>query len=118
MRELYLADTQQFITMLTTSFKIASIVGSMRWHLLRFDAPLLAYSDHPVVVWPAGIASSAPFQRQHLGPLDAVEIRVPIAPDLALLMTWADMPDAARAIKAEPRFAGELNAFTIAQADR
>jgi hypothetical protein len=117
-RELYLADTQQFITMLTTSFKIASILGSMRWHLLRFEAPVLAYSDHPVVIWPASIQSSAPFPRQHLGPLDAVEIRVPLSPDLALLMTWADLPDALRSVRADARFAGELNAFTIAQADR
>jgi Protein of unknown function (DUF4238) len=117
-RELYLADTQQFITMLTTSFKMASVLGSMRWQLLHFDAPLLAYSDHPVVIWPAGVASSPPFDRQHLAPLDAVEVRVPLSADMAVLMTWADEPDSYQATDADARFAGEINAFTVGQADR
>ena len=117
-RELYRSDTHQFVTMLTSSFKVAAVLGSMRWQLLRFTDPVLAYSDHPVVIWPAELTQSAPFARQHLAPLDAVEVRVPVSAQLALLMTWADEPDPLQTVAADGRFAGELNAFTIAQADR
>jgi hypothetical protein len=117
-RGVYLAKTHQLVTMLNTSFKIASVIGSMRWHLLRFPGPLLAYSDHPVVLWPMDVVTAAPFTRQHLAPLSAIEVRVPIAPDMALLMTWADVPDASRAVSADARYASEINAFTIAQAER
>jgi hypothetical protein len=117
-RGAYLAKTHQFITMINTSFKIASVIGSMRWQLLRFPRPLLAYSDHPVVLWPFDVPASTPFTRQHLAPMSAIEIRVPLAPELALLMTWADHPDPLHPTPAHERFAGELNAFTIGQADR
>jgi hypothetical protein len=50
-RDAYLTKTQQVIAMLTTSFELASVIGSMRWHLLEFADPAAAYSDHPVVVW-------------------------------------------------------------------
>jgi hypothetical protein len=38
-------------------------------------------------------------------------------PHLAILMTWSDIPDKGSAVSAQTRFAGELNAFVIAQAD-
>ena len=117
-RDVYFAKTHQFITMIDTSFKIASVIGSMRWQLLQFPSALLAYSDHPVVLWPFDLPASAPFTRQRLAPMSAIEIRVPLAPDLALLMTWADEPDPPHPTPADERFAGELNAFTIGQADR
>jgi hypothetical protein len=53
-----------------------------------------------------------------LGPLTAIEVRVPVSPQLGLLMTWVDEPDNPTPVPAEPRHAGELNAFTISQADR
>jgi hypothetical protein len=64
-----------------------------------------------------GVTTTAPFQRQNLGPLSALEIRVPIAPDAAILMTWVDRSDETD-VRMRPLTAGELNAFTIAQADR
>ena len=78
------------MTMLTSSVKLATLFAHMRWQILRFDGCLLAYSDHPVVVWPMDVTRSAPFARQGLGPLTALEIRVPISPSAAILMTWVD----------------------------
>jgi Protein of unknown function (DUF4238) len=113
----YLGSTQRFMTMLTASVKMATALSHMRWQVLRFDAPVLAYSDHPVVLWPMDLQRTAPFSRQGLGPLGALEIRVPIAPDAAILMTWVDRSDEAN-VRLGPLAAGELNAFTIGQADR
>lgn len=114
----YLGSTQRFLTMLATSKKMAAALGDMRWHLLRADRPLLAFSDHPVVVWPMRYEHAEPFSRQELGPLSAIEVRVPVAPELAILMTWVDLPDPATPAHMSQRVAAELNAFTIGQADR
>ena len=113
----YLDPTQRFMTMLTTGVKMATVLSHMRWQILRFDEPLLAYSDHPMVLWPMDVERTAPFARQGLAPLGALEIRVPIAPDAAILMTWVDRSDETHA-PLGPLAAGELNAFTVGQADR
>jgi len=113
----YLDPTQRFLTMLTSAVKMATVLAHMRWHMLRFEGPLLAYSDHPIVLWPMDLATSAPFGRQGLGPLSALEVRVPIAPDVAILMNWVDRSDQAP-VPLGARAAAELNAFTVGQADR
>lgn len=113
----YLDPTTRFMTMLTTGVKVATVLSHMRWQIVRFDAALLAYSDHPVVLWPMELECTAPFARQGLGPLGSLEIRVPIAPDAAILMTWVDRDDESD-VPLGPLAAGELNAFTVGQADR
>ena len=110
-RDAYLSDTHQLTSMLTASFKVAAALGSMHWQLLRFDDPLLAYSDHPVVLWPLH-PSAARFS-----PLDALEVRVPVSPTLAILGAWTDRPDARVAVAATPDVAAQINASTVAQAD-
>jgi hypothetical protein len=112
----YLDPTERFLTMLTYAIKIASVLGLMRWQILRFPPSALAYSDHPVVLWPLKIPVSRPFQRQQLGPLETLEIRVPIGPDTAILMNWLDLSDEVN-IHAPAIAAAELNAFTISQAE-
>jgi hypothetical protein len=102
--------------MLTYAVKIASVLGLMRWQILRFAPSALAYSDHPVVLWPLKIPVSRPFQRQQLGPLETLEIRVPIGPDAAILMNWLDLSDVVN-VPAPAIAAAEVNAFTIAQAE-
>ncbi|HEY8816117.1 MAG TPA: DUF4238 domain-containing protein [Candidatus Dormibacteraeota bacterium] len=111
-----LDPTKQFITMLAYARKIASVLGLMRWQLLHFDAPVLAYSDHPVVLWPLNAPSSQPFRRQGLGPSGTLEIRVPIAPNAAILMNWLDLSDEV-GVQMPTSVAAELNAFTISQAE-
>ena len=103
------------MTMLTYATKVAGILSLMRWQVLRFDGPLLAYSDHPVVLWPMNVEHTRPFPCQGLGPLTMLEIRVPIAPDAALLMNWIDRSDEV-GVPMQCWAAAELNAFTIAQA--
>lgn len=112
-----LDPTYRFMTMLTQAVKVAGILSLMRWHVLRFNGPLLAYSDHPVVLWPMNVEQTLPFPRQGLGPLTMLEIRVPIAPDAAILMNWIDRSDVVD-VSMKRRAAAELNAFTVAQADK
>ena len=115
--DVYLAATSRFVTMLQYAVKVAGILSLMRWQVLRFDGPLLAYSDHPVVLWPMNVERTRPFSRQGLGPLTMMEIRVPIAPDAAILMNWIDRSDEI-GIPMDRSAAAEFNAFTIAQADK
>jgi hypothetical protein len=115
--DVLLDPTYRFMTMLTYAVKVAGILSLMRWQVLRFDAPLLAYSDHPIVLWPMNVERTLPFRRQGLGPLTMLEIRVPIAPHAAILMNWIDRSDEAGVLM-KRRAAAELNAFTVAQADR
>lgn len=105
------------MTMLQMAPKLGSVLSLMRWELIEFDWPVLAYSDHPVVVWPAAVTSSdKPFERQGFGPVGALEVRAPLSPRLAVLMTWVDESD--RRIMLPAMRAGGLNALTIGQADQ
>ncbi|HEX5761661.1 MAG TPA: DUF4238 domain-containing protein [Solirubrobacterales bacterium] len=115
--DVLLSPTSRFMTMLSYAVKVAGILSLMRWHVVRFDRPLLAYSDHPVVLWPMNVERTRPFSRQELGPLTMLEIRVPIAPDAAILMNWIDCSDEI-GVPMKPRAAAELNAFTVAQAEK
>ncbi len=110
---------QRFADMLGRGQKVSSILGCMRWRVLRFAEPVVAYSDQPIVVWPLGrLAIDEQPEQPTLGPLAAFEIRVPISPRLILLMTWDDSSDATLPIDAPPIFAAESNALVIAQADK
>lgn len=113
----YLDPTKKFVTMIAYAVKVASILGLMRWQVLRSGEPVLAYSDHPVVLWPMEIASSRPFTRQGLGALQTLEIAVPIAPEAALLMNWIDRDDDG-AVPMPEGAAAQLNAFVVSQAER
>lgn len=113
--EVLLSPTSRFMAMLSYAVKVAGILSLMRWQVVRFDSPVLAYSDHPVVLWPMNVERTRPFSRQRLGPLTMLEIRVPIAPDAAILMNWIDRSDEV-GVPMKCRAAAELNAFTIAQA--
>lgn len=83
--------TYRYTRMLSLVPKVASILASMGWTLLTFRRPQLVTSDHPVVVWPLRCSAAKP---RHLGfaagILETLEIRIPISPTLALLMTWRE----------------------------
>jgi hypothetical protein len=113
----YLDPTRNLLSMLTRSAKLASVLGLMRWSVVRFDRPALAYSDHPVVMWPMYVESVQPLDNQQFGPLSALEVRVPLAPHVALLADWVDRSDQ-HDISLAMSAASEFNAFTVAQADR
>jgi hypothetical protein len=117
-REAQLSSTTRFVMMLSIGSKLAPVLGNMRWHLLDFGSPVLAVSDQPVVTWPAEVRMTSPFSVPRLGPLGAVEVRVTLSNQMAILMTWQDIPDKGTAVPAERRFAAEHNAFVVGQADR
>jgi hypothetical protein len=109
---------RRFQDMLARAQKASSILGCMRWRLARFAQPVVAYSDQPVVVWPVGrlVVDECPKQ-PILGPLSALEIRIPISPTEILLMTWDDVSDDQMPIAVPMLYAAETNALVIAQAD-
>jgi Protein of unknown function (DUF4238) len=100
--------------------KQASLLASTHWTLLEFPEPLLATSDQPVSVVPflddgtTVDVAAAP----QTGFLDSEEIRFPISPHRALLLTWIEGFDKEAVVLAEDRVATELNRAVIAQADR
>ncbi len=109
----------RFLDMFRGAQKLSWALGCMRWQLLSFTAPIAAYSDQPVVVWPVGVTviDRRPTEPT-LGPLNALEVRVPLAPALLLLMTWEDADDPPTRIPAPRAFAADTNALVIAQADK
>lgn len=115
-----LSDTQRLGMMLSTGVTVSMIFASMHWTLVEFRAPLIATSDHPLVLW-AGAASRSPSTAEitQIGVLECVEIRLPLSPTRAVLMTWVDYPDDEHArVRGTRDHAANLNAFTVASADR
>jgi hypothetical protein len=116
-KEQIFGPTERARSMLTRSAKLGTVLGYMCWYTVRFAGPALAYSDHPVVMWPMDVASTPALDKQQFGPLSALEVRVPLAPDTALLMNWVDRSDPFD-VALETPAAAEFNALTVAQADR
>ena len=113
-----LSETQWLTRMMLAANKLVDVFGSMRWHLIEFDEPLLAISDHPVTAWPLGVEYRPPEPTPTgMGILNFLEVRVPISPTLALLMTWQDRPDTPDIVVGSEEIAANINAFTIANAD-
>jgi len=113
--------TLRFHDMIRGSQKLSSILGCMRWRLLRFSAPVVAFSDQPVVLWPlATQAIDTRPTKPMLGPVNALEIRVPLSPHLILLMTWDDLSDipAPLPMPTPTLLAADTNSLVIAQADK
>ncbi len=103
--------------MLALIEKAASVYASMHWALLEFEQGSLGISDQPVVALPAGRTLYLPGSLNFdAGLLHAEEVRFPISPTSALLMSWADAPDARGEMDAE--IAANLNAFSRAQTFR
>jgi hypothetical protein len=86
--------------------------------MIRFDEPLLAISDHPIVEVPLRAGRRLPEIPSGHGALNVLEVRVPVAPHLAVLMTWKDARDASGVLRGTQEQAENINAFAIAQAER
>jgi hypothetical protein len=118
--EQLIGDSYRLTRMLVMSMTLTSIFVSTHWTLVEFGAPVLATSDHPVVIWPGGGPHKPhPVSVLGTGVLECIEYRLPLSPTRGVLMTWADKPD-----DEDPRIFGRqehamnFNAFTIANADR
>lgn len=117
--DFFLNTTQTLMKMAQLGAKIGCAVGSMCWTLVEFAHPVFATSDHPVVVWPmtdAGrpVQSAVPGE---VGVRNFLEVRLPISPRQALLMTWRDLPDDPKPVSGKAHHADNLNAFTVAEAE-
>jgi len=113
------SDTQQHVRVLALIGKIGSILGSMHWTLLRFRSPVIATSDHPIHVWYSERRSSTPMPaRRGAGMLKTLEVRLPLSPRLALLMTWLPQPDPDVPTPGARHHPKNLNAFTVAEAEQ
>lgn len=114
-----LSETQWLMRMMGIANKLISIFGSMRWDLLLFEDDCLVLSDHPVVEWPLGISERRPGRvPSGHGALNLLEIRVPLSPRSALLMTWQDTADGQEPVVGRPEQAANLNAFSVEPAEK
>jgi hypothetical protein len=107
-------------TMLERMPKLASMIASMHWTVLEFSEPLLATGDQPVTIAPLlSEGSSAPVQPlPSNGLLNTEEIRFPLDPSHALLLTWLNEPDDGPALPCGDQIAAELNRAVIGQVDK
>jgi hypothetical protein len=113
-----LSETEWLTRMMSIANLLIDVFGSMRWHLIEFREPLIAISDHPVTACGIDGESRRPEPTPAgIGALNFLEVRAPISPTLALLMTWQDHPDGP-VIAGTKEIAANINAFTIASAER
>lgn len=112
-------STQTLMKMLYLGAKVGCAMGSMCWTLVEFARPVLATADHPVVVWPMsdGGRRAQSVVPAEVGVRNFLEVRLPISPWQALLMTWRDLPDDPNPVQAKAHHGQNLNAFTIAEAE-
>lgn len=118
--DMILSDTSRLLQMLEMARKLASAFGSTHWTLVEFNSPVIVTSDHPIVLWPLAAGARRPEPTPpSVGIMATLEIRVPVSPRLAILMTWCDLPDdAPNRVRGSRHHAAALNAFTIAEAER
>jgi hypothetical protein len=117
--ELLVSDDHRLIHMMELGPTLTSIVASMHWTLVEFRSPVLATSDHPVVLWPAGGSRVPEPTPLGVGALECLEYRLPLSPTRGVLMTWSDKPDDEEArVQGCRHHAANFNAFTVASADR
>lgn len=106
--------------MLDDLLKGGSVIASMHWTILEFADTLLATSDQPVGVMPLldqdGDAPIMPTPATGL--IGSEEVRFPVGPRHALLMTWLSEPDDGPPLRVGDDIAANLNRSVIAQADK
>jgi len=114
------SDTYRLGKVLSHAITGAAVFASMHWTLVEFARPLIATSDHPLVLWPGGASRSpAAAEITQIGILDCIEIRLPLSPNIAVLMTWSDEPDNEHVRARGTRdHAANLNAFTVRSGQR
>jgi hypothetical protein len=114
------SEQQRLKKMTFLGAKVGCAIGSMCWTLIDFGRPVLATSDHPVVVWPMTDRGrrNGPVEPADVGVRNFLEVRLPVSSSQALLMTWRDLPDDLEPIAGKPHHAQNLNAFTVAEAEK
>ena len=113
-------ESNRLIMMLRTATTATAVFASMHWALIEVHQPLVATSDHPLFLW-QGAESRSPTATEitQIGILECIEIRLPLSPTHAVLMTWSDHPDDEHVrVRGKRDHAANLNAFTVASAER
>jgi hypothetical protein len=118
--QVLLNRTSMFQRMIAFSKKATTVFGSMCWTLVEFRRPLLSSSDQPMVTWPLAYSAMPPQQIPvGIGLVETLEVRLPVTPYHAVLLTWSlDPSDEGCRVMGKSHHAGNINAFTIANADR
>ncbi len=99
--------------------KLGTIIGSMHWTLLSFKKPRIVTCDHPVSSLDINVFRSKIDAAviPPTGMLSAIELRFPIRPTQALVMSWLDGPDTIRS-RAWAGLQENLNFATRAVAEK
>ena len=94
--------------------RLANAYLRMRWRMCRFAEPCLFTGDQPVSYWREG-----PTGRFFTGiaPLSAQEVRFPLSPDHALVLTWKGCLDEDRVYEHSVSVARVLNHWTARWCD-
>jgi hypothetical protein len=89
--QIFRGDCMHASALLGQISRIAGLLCSMHWSLVRFDRDLLIASDEPVVVLPMQPTAITPAAAMpNSGLANTFEIRFPLDPRMLLLMCWAD----------------------------
>jgi Protein of unknown function (DUF4238) len=115
----FLSDQLQVDALLKQVPRLASLLMSMHWTLVKFDEPLIASGDQPVVCVPRiPSGQRLPITAMpRTGFMETVEIRFPVDPQRLLLMTWSPQPDLPEPVPGQFRHAADVNRSTREQAD-
>ncbi len=118
--ELFTSDSFRLRRMLGMSSNGSSIFGSMIWALIRFPKPTLVTADHPITGWSRFETRCRPkVTPDGVGLLNQLEVRAPVSSTAAIVMTWLDQAeDIPVPFDGGRREARNINAFTIAQAEK
>jgi hypothetical protein len=107
-------------TMARMLSRVSSILGSMHWALLRFSSPRVCISDQPLVCVPL-IQPEEARKIQVLpagGFANVMEVRAPVDPRHALLLSWHDDEDETKAITGDREMLRDLNFSIVEQAEK
>lgn len=104
--------------MMETGVRLISVLGGDDLGPGQVRGTALVISDHPLVEWPIGAGQRRAEIFTGHGVSNLQEVRIPIAPDLGLLLTWRDGPDSMDVLNGTVQHAENFNAFGIAQSER
>jgi hypothetical protein len=97
--------------MLSPIKDLAGIFFDFDWHIVRFDEPKLLTAEEPISYWRP---PSPAFMFRGIGPLTSDEVRLPLAPDVALVLTHPRLGFRDRVGSGSEKAAARLNYLTWA----
>ena len=107
-------------TMARLLSRVASLLGSMHWTLLRFSSPRVCICDQPLVCVP--ILRSGQARAIEVLPgggfANLMEVRAPVDAHHALLLSWHDDEDEAKPLTGDRDMLRDLNFSIVEQAEK